>query len=310
MTQIASAAARSRTISANGLSLRRFRSRKRRTAASLRASQARWNPPSPLIARISPAASRRRASPAVGRKRRTAHRAGIRLRVKPPVGRVVILPLALRAHPEDRHRRLRPVVRNVLNDRVSRTAIGAVRERVAEAPVGRIHRIGQAGVAGRDIRRDQGELAGLGHAVPDREARLAGRLHLRDRALLDPGERRRLRPQSPRRTSSTAGGRSFRLRHQPSRGIEHVPGEPQFARQVINERSESDSLDDAAQPDLHAPPGSRIGHQRCTRPEPPPFSSDLTSSTVTRLKSPGIECFRQLDATANSSASWCVGSIR
>ncbi len=45
---------------------------------------------------------------------------------------------------------------------------------------------------------------------------------------------------------------------------------------------------------------------RCTRPDPPPFSSAFTSSTVNRLKSPGIECFKQLAATANSSASWCV----
>ena len=39
--QMASTAARSRAIRANGLSLRRLRSRSRRTAASLRASQAR-----------------------------------------------------------------------------------------------------------------------------------------------------------------------------------------------------------------------------------------------------------------------------
>ena len=42
---------------------------------------------------------------------------------------------------------------------------------------------------------------------------------------------------------------------------------------------------------------------RCTRPEPPSFKSAFTSATFTRLKSPGIECFRQLAATANSSVS-------
>src|SRR6476659_7186449 len=44
----------------------------------------------------------------------------------------------------------------------------------------------------------------------------------------------------------------------------------------------------------------------CTRPDPPPFNSAFTSSTVNRLKSPGIECFKQLAATANSRASLCV----
>ena len=60
------------------------------------------------------------------------------------------------------------------------------------------------------------------------------------------------------------------------------------------------------------PPATEIGEsslrqlrnvQRCTLPEPSPLSSAFTSSTVERLKSPCWECFRQLVATANSSAS-------
>ena len=44
-----------------------------------------------------------------------------------------------------------------------------------------------------------------------------------------------------------------------------------------------------------------------TLPDPSPFASFSTSETVTRLKSPKIECFRQEAATANSNAcllSW------
>jgi L-ascorbate metabolism protein UlaG (beta-lactamase superfamily) len=48
---------------------------------------------------------------------------------------------------------------------------------------------------------------------------------------------------------------------------------------------------------------------RSTRPEPPPFKRASTSSTLERLKSPWTECFRQLAAAANSSASCRVGSI-
>jgi hypothetical protein len=51
-----------------------------------------------------------------------------------------------------------------------------------------------------------------------------------------------------------------------------------------------------------------LPHHRWTRPEASPFSSALTSSTLERVKSPGIECFRQLAATANSRASCGAGS--
>lgn len=42
---------------------------------------------------------------------------------------------------------------------------------------------------------------------------------------------------------------------------------------------------------------------RCTRPVASPSLSFTTSETLTRLKSPIMECLRQLAATANSSAS-------
>ena len=58
---IACAAGRSATITANGLSPRRFRRRSSATAASLAASQARWYPPMPLTARMPPSRSSRRA---------------------------------------------------------------------------------------------------------------------------------------------------------------------------------------------------------------------------------------------------------
>ena len=48
----------------------------------------------------------------------------------------------------------------------------------------------------------------------------------------------------------------------------------------------------------------RPGSYLCTRPLPLPPASALTSSTVTWLKSPSIECLRQEAATANSMESW------
>ncbi len=46
------------TITAKGFASRDLRERRRATASALRASQARWKPPSPLIATISPRISR------------------------------------------------------------------------------------------------------------------------------------------------------------------------------------------------------------------------------------------------------------
>ena len=45
----------------------------------------------------------------------------------------------------------------------------------------------------------------------------------------------------------------------------------------------------------------------CTRPEASPPASFFTSSTLTMLKSPSMECFKQLAATANSIVScWWI----
>lgn len=63
-------------------------------------------------------------------------------------------------------------------------------------------------------------------------------------------------------------------------------------------------------PGGHWPPGSCYEKEgdgmiyRCTRPEPSPPASFSTSETVTRLKSPSMECFRAEAATANSMALW------
>ena len=63
-------------------------------------------------------------------------------------------------------------------------------------------------------------------------------------------------------------------------------------------------------PGGHWLPGSCYGKEgdrmfyRCTRPEPSPPASFSTSETVTRLKSPSMECFRAEAATANSMALW------
>ena len=102
-----------------------------------------------------------------------ADRAGVRLRVETPVERVVIFRLAGRAHLERRHRRVGPVVGDVLNDGEARPAVRAVSEGVAIAPVGRIENLRQAVVARRHIRRYRLVRAGLRLTVADLEHRRA-----------------------------------------------------------------------------------------------------------------------------------------
>ncbi len=62
IAQTRRAVASSGTITASGFASRPLRSLRRRTAASLLASHARWNPPTPLIATMRPEARSRRVS--------------------------------------------------------------------------------------------------------------------------------------------------------------------------------------------------------------------------------------------------------
>ena len=87
------------------------------------------------------------------RQRRPAGGAGVRLRVKASVARIVVLRAAALAHHERRHRRQRPVVGDAAHDREAGAAVGAVDERVAKAPVGRVEELGQAVLARRRVRR-------------------------------------------------------------------------------------------------------------------------------------------------------------
>jgi hypothetical protein len=74
---------------------------------------------------------------------RTASRASERLRMKTAVGGVVVFTLALRAQGKPRHARIGAVVWNRLNDRKSRTAMGAVGKGILVTPVGCILRLGK-----------------------------------------------------------------------------------------------------------------------------------------------------------------------
>ena len=211
-------------MTASGLSGRRLRRLSRRTASPSVASQARWKPPRPLTARISPSRSSSAAarmgaagsaappaatsttSPSVAQPQqphaRPAHRAGVGLRVEAPVGRVLVLPPARRAQRERAHGGALAVVGQVLDDREPGAAVGAVGERVVVAPVAGVEQLAPAVGAGGDVRRDELVRARVGGALQDHEA-VAGRRavdrvprrHLAHLVRGDVAARRRLRRQ-------------------------------------------------------------------------------------------------------------------
>ena len=138
-------------MTAKGFSSRLLRSRSRRTAEAEVASQARWKPPIPLTATMSPA-SRARAGLPIGSSQarrsppgptavetRTAVRAGVGLGVEAPVGADrrtrAGTPRTLRKAPSSSPDRS---YGTSARDREARPAIGAVGEGVAVAAIVRI----------------------------------------------------------------------------------------------------------------------------------------------------------------------------
>ena len=89
---------------------------------------------------------------------RAAIKAGIRLCVETSIGRVVVLTLTREAHTERAHRGVGAIVRKLPQDGEARAAIGAVDEGITIASVVRVEQLGDAGVASRQIGRDEGRL--------------------------------------------------------------------------------------------------------------------------------------------------------
>src|SRR5437016_2957768 len=83
-------------------------------------------------------ATKRRSRRIPQRKTRAANRTRIWLGVEAAVARVIVFGLAARAHGERRHRGVRAVVGQGFNDAETRATVGAVREGIAVAAVGRV----------------------------------------------------------------------------------------------------------------------------------------------------------------------------
>ena len=98
---------------------------------------------------------------------RPAARAGDRLGVEPAVGGVAVVPGAIGAHRERRHRRLRAIIWQRTGERVAGAAMGAVDQRIAEEAALRIEELLEAGVADGGVGADAGGRPALPRRVDD-----------------------------------------------------------------------------------------------------------------------------------------------
>ncbi len=197
---------------------------------------------------------------------RTTHRAGVRLGVEAAVERVVVLALTGVAHHEVAHRRVRAVVRQLVDDAVARPAVGAVDERVAVAAVVRVEQFAAARLAEGDVGHHDGARMVRDLALVDGEFGQPGRVEPRAFDALNGG---------PRRTFPLEGDAevvelrplAFHLDDDAVRGVVHPAAQLPFVGEAVDEGAEAHPLHRAAhdqpQPLSHA--ASRPGRP-ATRP--------------------------------------------
>ena len=181
---------------------------------------------------------------------RSADAAGIRLRMKTPIRRVLILPLTIRAHRKLRHRRPRPVIRHAADDGIPRTAIRAVDERIPVPAVRRRQKLAPAILTNRQIRRNQRLRRLPCRARQDTEARFPLHRQLPHLDGLDQGSRRRCFPQR-RRKGQQGIRRALSLEQDPLAVIFHPASQAMLYRLPIHKRAIPDSLHDTAHPYPH-----------------------------------------------------------
>ena len=182
-------------------------------------------------------------------QRRPAVVTGHRLGVEAAVGRVGVLGRAPLAQRQLGHRRVRPVVGQRDHDREARAAVRAADERVPVAAVGRVGQLGQAVVAGGDIGRDEGAPRLGGRAGGDGEFGAAAHGQLPALHRLDERQRRRV-GANPLGEGRQGVGRTLDLDLDAGGGVPHRAGQAELTGQGVDERAETDALDDAgdAQP--------------------------------------------------------------
>ncbi len=170
-----------------------------------------------------------------------AHRARVRLRMEPPVARILVLSPAGVAHLEAGHGGERPVVRHAPHDREPRTAVRAVRERIAIAAIRRVQQLSQALGAGRRVGRDQRQRLATGRRRGDPELRATRDGGVVADHALDVRQRGRLAHHAPGEGLDRVDGALDLQQHAPL-VVQHPPAEAQLGCEPKDKRPEPDSL--------------------------------------------------------------------
>ena len=169
---------------------------------------------------------------------RPARRAGDRLGVEAPVAGIVVLRRALAQSGKPAMVVLRPVVGQAKRDGEPGAAVGAVDERVAVAPVGRVEQLGQAVLAHRHVRRHERPARRCARLLDDPEARRSPTAATAGSTSVDAGQGWGLVDQAALEASATSPGRPrSRRRRRRCRCRRDRPSPSSVARRCTNGRN-------------------------------------------------------------------------
>src|SRR5580704_3375856 len=182
------------------------------------------------------------------RRAAAAHRAGIGLRMKAAVRRVLVFLAAAGAEHKIPHACMGPVIGYVDHDGVARAAIGAVGEGIFEAAILWIEKLLPAVAAGGKVRQNVDGLARVVVAGANLEMRRSlsdeprGFTHTHDGG---PGPFL----LQPLLKAVELFGRSFDFHDQPGGRIQYPSGEGHFGGKAVDKRTKADALNGSAQRD-------------------------------------------------------------
>ena len=177
--------------------------------------------------------------------------------MKPPISRILVFLAALRTHGETGHRGPRAVVGAAGDDRQARPAVRTIQEWIAIAAVGRIEQLGQAGGASCHVGRNQHLAVRVALTGINAELCIAAGRNLGPGNAVNMCQCRRVVREH---VEKAVQGAAFPFHLDPHIAglIPDKPLQVQIRGQIVNEGSETDSLDDAVHADRstlhHRPP--------------------------------------------------------
>src|SRR5437868_4915599 len=164
---------------------------------------------------------------------------------------VIVLQPAGGAHWEDRHGRPQTIVRNTLDDRVTRTTVSAIGEWISVAPVMGVREFINAGIAGGDIGRNKRKSVRFFRTFPDGEFRVSPCGDFGHFKINDLRQRRKVFAQRAAERVQD-GPFAFGFDDHSPRGITDKTGNASLLRQSMHERTKSHALDNAEDEDSPA----------------------------------------------------------